>query len=99
MARKGLVGCVSPLYYQGMSNLDNALGFMNALQDASPIPVLFLSGWAHEMSNWGTSPFPGAGSAMTLGAARSPDLAYQFGRIAARESKAIGFDLVWERNL
>jgi beta-N-acetylhexosaminidase len=96
MARKGLVGCVSPLYYQGMSDLDNALEFMNALQDASPTPVLFLSGWAHEMSNWGTSPLPGAGSAMALGAARSPDLAYQFGRIAARESKAIGFDLVWE---
>ncbi len=96
MAGKGLVGCVAPLYYQGMSELDTALEFMNALQGASPIPVLFLGGWAHEMPHWGTSPLPGAGSAMALGAARNTDLAYQFGRTAARESKAVGLDLVWE---
>ncbi|MFB3882983.1 MAG: glycoside hydrolase family 3 protein [Armatimonadota bacterium] len=96
MARKGLVGCVSPLYYEGMSDFESAVGFMNALQEASPIPVLFLSSWAHERPQWGTSPLPSAGSAMALGATRDTELAYQFGRVAARESKAVGFDLVWE---
>ncbi len=95
MARKGLVGCVSPVYYKGMSDFGRALEFMNALQEASPVPVLFLSGWAHDMQEWGAPPFPDEGSNMVLGATRDPELAYQFARAAARESKAVGFDLVW----
>ncbi|UCG88458.1 MAG: hypothetical protein JSW71_07920, partial [Gemmatimonadota bacterium] len=61
MARKGLVGSVSPVYYKGMSDFARALEFMNALQEASPVPVLFLSGWAHDMQAWGAPPFPDEG--------------------------------------
>ncbi|MDP6779807.1 MAG: hypothetical protein QGI83_23825 [Candidatus Latescibacteria bacterium] len=28
MARRGLVGCVSPIYYAGMKELDSAIEFM-----------------------------------------------------------------------
>ena len=28
MARKGLVGCVSPIYYKNMADMDNAIAFM-----------------------------------------------------------------------
>ncbi len=47
------------------------------------------------MQEWGAPPFPDEGSNMVLGATRDPELAYQFARAAACESKAVGFDLVW----
>lgn len=96
MAREGLVGAVSPIYYSGMRDRGPAVEFMNALQAASPVPVLFLSGWAHDKPAWGGTPFPSAGSAMLLGAARDAQLAREFARMAAVESKAVGFDCVWE---
>jgi len=96
LAREGLVGAVSPLYYDGMRDLDACIGFMNDLQEASPVPVLFLSGWAHEKPAWGGTPFPGANSAMLLAATRDASLARRFGAMAAIESKAVGFDCVWE---
>jgi hypothetical protein len=43
MAAQGLVGCVSPIYYQDMQDLENIIGFMNMLQSASPTPVLFIT--------------------------------------------------------
>ncbi|MFB3882974.1 MAG: glycoside hydrolase family 3 protein, partial [Armatimonadota bacterium] len=95
MARKGLVGCVSPLYYRGMGDLARVLEFVDALQQASPIPVLIMTGWPHEMPAWGAPPFPDDSSNMVLGATHDPELAYQFARTAASESKAVGFDLTW----
>jgi len=96
LARQGLVGAVSPLYYDGMRDMDACIRFMNDLQAASPVPILFLSGWAHEKPAWGGTPFPGAGSAMLLAATRDAGLARRFGAMAAVESKAVGFDCVWE---
>lgn len=96
MAREGLVGSVSPLYYAGTETLMGMLDFINALQEASPVPILFMGGWVHEEPQLGATPFPGAGSAMLFGAARNWDLAYRFGKLAARESKAVGLDLIWE---
>ena len=95
MARRGLVGCVSPIYYAGMKDLESAVEFMNALQGASSIPILFLSSHACDMRGWGATPFPGEGGSMAFGAARDPDLAYRYGRMASLESKALGFDCVW----
>lgn len=96
MARQGLVGAVSPVYYAGMRNLDKLIGFMNELQRVSPVPVLMLSNWAHDSPQWGGTPFPSSNSMMLLGAARRVDLARRFGQLAARETKALGIDLVWE---
>ena len=95
MAAEGLVGCVSPIYYQDMKDLDNIIGFMNMLQSASPTPVLFISSHACSMRQWGTTPFPDEGGSMLFGAAGDPDLAYECGRMASLESKAVGFDCVW----
>ena len=78
-----------------MAALEDVVAFLNELQDASPVPVLALSNWLHDKPQWGATPFPGEGSAMMLGATRDVGLAYGFGRLAAREAKAVGIDCVW----
>ena len=95
MARRSLVGSVSPVYYEGMADLDAMLAFVNELKAVSAVPVLSLSGQACEMHSWGASPLPGENGSMIFGAARDADLCYRCARAASIESKAVGFDCVW----
>ncbi|NLF18445.1 MAG: glycoside hydrolase family 3 protein [Lentisphaerae bacterium] len=96
LARRGLVGCVSPGYYRGMGSLEAILEFINDLNAASAVPVFCISSSAHARPEFGPTPLPDPGSTMLFGAARDPDLAYRYARCAARESKAMGYDMVWE---
>jgi beta-N-acetylhexosaminidase len=96
MARQGLVGAVSPNYYHGMQDSRTAiLDFMNALQDASPVPVMMVSSHACEVMRFGATPFPGEGASMMLAASRDADLTFKVAYAASLESKAFGFDSVW----
>lgn len=95
MARRGLVGSVSPGYYANTTSRESIVAFMNALQEASPVPILFLSNFAASSSHWGSTPFPGEQGAMAIGATRDPAMAYTVGRASAIESKAMGIDCVW----
>jgi beta-N-acetylhexosaminidase len=96
MARQGLVGGVSPNYYRGMQDSRTAiLDFMNALRDASAVPVMMVSSHACEVQRFGATPLPGEGASMMLGATRDTDLAFKVAYAASLESKAFGFDSVW----
>ena len=96
LARKGLMGACSPGYYQGMRTLEALVGFMNELLEAAPIPPFFISSHASARPELGATPFPGENSSMIFGAAGDPDLARECARLVSLESKAMGYDMVWE---
>jgi beta-N-acetylhexosaminidase len=66
----------------------------NSLQKDAKYPLLFAADFERGLSMRlnGTSAFP---AAMALGAAGDTDLARQFGRITAQESRAIGIQWNW----
>jgi beta-N-acetylhexosaminidase len=66
----------------------------NTLQKDSKYPLLFAADFERgpSMRLNGTTPFP---AAMAFGAAGDPELARQFGRISAEETRAIGIQWNW----
>ena len=71
-----------------------AAALTNQLQHDSPLPLLFAADFERGLTMRidSATGFP---AAMAFGAANDPDLARQFGRIAAIESRAIGIQWNW----
>ena len=96
MAAEGLIGAASPTYYAGMmQDPARMIAFMNSLNAASSVPVLFFNNLACEYAHWGATTFPGENSTMALGATRDPELVERIGYLTACECKLFGIDCAW----